>query len=52
MFRFYFLLFTKLFMVLLCVIFKSEYSCMRDVYVRLKTTGEATDIAGGTTNNQ
>ena len=52
MFRFYFPLFIKLFMVLLCAIFKSEryfeYSRTRDVYVRLKTTGAAIKIARGT----
>ena len=60
MFRFYFPFFIKLFMVLLCVIFKSEriymrhfeYSRTRDVYVRLKTTGAAIKIARGTMNNQ
>ena len=55
MFRFYF----SLFMVLLCVIFKSELftpgvlsipAC--DVNVRLETTGAAIKIARGTTNNQ
>ena len=64
MFRFYFPLFIKLCMALLCVIFKSERylraeftrgvlsisAC--DVYVRLETTGAAIKIARGTTNNQ
>ena len=51
MFRFYLPLFLKLFMVLLCVLFKSnilssfEYSRMRDVRVRLKTTGAEIKIA-------
>ena len=61
MFRFYFPLFIKLFMVLLCVIFKREWylraarargilstpAC--DVYVLLKTTGAAIKIARGAT---
>ena len=59
MFRFYFPLFIKLCMALLCVIFKSENftrgvlnipAC--DVYVRLKTTGAAIKNARGTTKNQ
>ena len=64
MFRFYFPLFIKLCMALLCVIFKSERylraeftrgvlsisAC--DVYVRLETTGAVIKIARGTTNNQ
>ena len=54
MFRFYFPLFIKLFMVLLCVIFTrgvlSIPAC--DVYVRLETTGAAIKIARGTTNHQ
>ena len=60
MFRFYFPLFIKPFMVLLCVIFKKRVIFTRgvlniptcDVYVRLETTGAAMKIARGTTNNQ
>ena len=58
MFRFYFPLFIKLFMVLLCVLKRviftrgvlSILAC--DVYVRLETTGAAIKIARGTPNNQ
>ena len=58
--RFYFPLFIKQSMVLLCVVFKNEWylraaflsisACY--VYVRLETTDAAIEIARGTTNNQ
>ena len=61
MFRFYFSLFIKLCMVLLCVIFQRKRVIFTrgvlgipacDVYVRLETTGAAIKIVRGTTNNQ
>ena len=58
MFKFYFPLFIKLFMVLLCVLNRVIFTrgvlsipaC--DVYVRLETIGAAIKIVRGTTNNQ